>query len=419
MLADQGHYLKVISPILLGIGVYVHREFGSRHIVDFLNNWGFLVTYNETYQYENRMIKDNVETVASENSLVQYYITQILLLKLLLAMPHFTICSMGGIRLSTPSPPATPKSIARQIDIVSSTAAAEKDNISISWYKASKTFPLKNVIVRDIKIGVDKPPSWGGTMKLALNGYMECEKTSVTILPFINMSPTDPSTIYSALKYALKETQQLGQEHCIVTFDQQLYDKAVKIIVSEPQTFRNILCFSHDYGFHEGDWFPDGFMLPYFHAAGSYHYAKLAHLYVQQCDDLENVMPKNKYKKFVKQYFTICRSEGFWTGVLTDQVIGQELMRNFKGQTHKRGTTENTLSHFVYSFPGCLPLCNVMEESCGQAYEKRYQTNDQDVDLTESHRIKDSEDLHTFIEWFRNHSPYEKYVTNYTQYLLE
>ncbi|CAG9771722.1 unnamed protein product [Ceutorhynchus assimilis] len=342
------------------------------------------------------MIKDNVETVASENSLVQYYITQILLLKLLLAMPHFTICSLGGIRLSTPSPPATPKSIARQIDIVSSTAAAEKDNISISWYNASKTFPLKNVIVRDIKIGVDKPPSWGGTMKLALNGYMECEKTSVTILPFINMSPTDPSTIYSALKYALKETQQLGQEHCIVTFDQQLYDKAVKIIVSEPQTFRNILCFSHDYGFHEGDWFPDG-----------------------NVTILKILCPRTNTKKFVKQYFTIRRSEGFWTGVLTDQVIGQELMRNFKGQTHGRGTTENTLSHFVYSFPGCLPLCNVMEESCGQAYEKRYQTSDQDVDLTESHRIKDSEDLHTFIEWFRNHSPYEKYVTNYTQYLLE
>ncbi|CAG9765067.1 unnamed protein product [Ceutorhynchus assimilis] len=79
-------------------------------------------------------------------------------------------------------------------------------------------------------------------------------------------------------------------------------------------------------------------MLPYFHAA-TYHYAKSAHLYVQQCDDLER-MHKNEYEKFVKQYFTIRRSEEFWTGVPTDQVIEQELMRNFKGQmTHERGIT--------------------------------------------------------------------------------
>ncbi|CAG9760299.1 unnamed protein product [Ceutorhynchus assimilis] len=256
-----------ISPILLGIGVYVHREFGSRQIVDFLNNWGFSVTYNETYRYQNCIIKDNVETVASENSLVQYCFDNADF-NIENLTGHGTFHSFGGIRLTTPSPPATPKSIARQIDIVSSTATAEKDDISISWYKAPKTLPLKNVIVRDIKIdntemknlmkcaktldllwlssnwaGVDKPPSWGGAMKLALSGYVECEKTSVTILPFINMSPTDPSTIYSALKFALKETRQLGQEHCIVTFDQQLYDKVIDpqvLIAMEEEELRKI-----------------------------------------------------------------------------------------------------------------------------------------------------------------------------------
>lgn len=61
------------------------------------------------------------------------------------------------------------------------------------------------------------------------------EQSSVTFLPFINSPPSNYSTIYSALDFALHETEGAKKKICIITFDQPLYMKAREITASLPE----------------------------------------------------------------------------------------------------------------------------------------------------------------------------------------
>ncbi|KAK4887557.1 hypothetical protein RN001_003828 [Aquatica leii] len=42
-----------ISAIPMDVGIYIHRHYGSRQLVDFLNRLGFCTNYNEIQRYEN------------------------------------------------------------------------------------------------------------------------------------------------------------------------------------------------------------------------------------------------------------------------------------------------------------------------------------------------------------------------------
>ena len=68
-------------------------------------------------------------------------------------------------------------------------------------------------------------------------------------------------------------------------------------------------------------------MLPYLHAAGHLHYAKSAHLYVQQVEEL----PAEIGILFAESdYFAIRRSDNFWARVWSNMTIEQVLMRAIK-----------------------------------------------------------------------------------------
>lgn len=101
-----------------------------------------------------------------------------------------------------------------------------------------------------------------------------------------------------------------------------------------------------------GDWALHLFcvqsIIPYFHSAGHFNYAKYAHIYLQQMMKLETVMSPAEYHQFVnKGYFTVRRSEKFWSGIWTDMTIEQVLMRNMKtagGLSRGRGLTDNVIA---------------------------------------------------------------------------
>ena len=73
--------------------------------------------------------------------------------------------------------------------------------------------------------------SWAGFMQMTVKGSKH-DINRIDVLPFINLDPTRPDTIYSALSYVqtLCEKQQLGIAH--VTFDQPLFLKASEIVHS-------------------------------------------------------------------------------------------------------------------------------------------------------------------------------------------
>ena len=54
-------------------------------------------------------------------------------------------------------------------------------------------------------------------------------------------------------------------------------------------------------------------MIPFFHSAGHFAYAKSAQIYLQDVEDLASRMDQDEYKKFI--FFTCRRTEKFYGGV--------------------------------------------------------------------------------------------------------
>jgi len=110
-------------------------------------------------------------------------------------------------------------------------------------------------------------------------------------------------------------------------------------------------------------------MIPLFHAAGHLAYAKSAHLYLDQMKDLESVMSAEQFRNYTERgFFTIRRTEKFWSGNFSDQTIEQNLMRLLKttrGVARGRGITDSTIAKWVHAMPRCVPICDALEDFTG------------------------------------------------------
>ena len=150
-------------------------------------------------------------------------------------------------------------------------------------------------------------------------------------------------------------------------------------------------------------------MIPHFHAAGHLPYAKSARLYFQQMNSIAQVMPSEEYTLFSeKGYFTIHRTNKFWSGNFSDQTIEQFLMRMLKtsgGMTHGRGISDSTLTKWVHALPHCVPLCDALEKFTGV----HTVTSEQHKDLRTSTQAKYKKDYDAFVQWLQAHPPFAGY----------
>ncbi|KMQ84207.1 hypothetical protein RF55_18201 [Lasius niger] len=114
-------------------------------------------------------------------------------------------------------------------------------------------------------------------------------------------------------------------------------------------------------------------MLPYFHASGHFFYAKSCHLYLQDMLSLEEKMDPLEYETFTKKgYFTIRRSDKFWSGIWSDMTIEQTLMRTMKsigGLTHGRGISNSVLTMWTLGMVFLHNVCDEIEKFCGISIE--------------------------------------------------
>ena len=73
-------------------------------------------------------------------------------------------------------------------------------------------------------------------------------------------------------------------------------------------------------------------MLNLFAATGHYNYAKCGRMYLQQMLELPSNYPR-LYKSFKENgYHTIRRSNRYWTGLWSDLVIEQVMMKSIKSR---------------------------------------------------------------------------------------
>lgn len=147
-------------------------------------------------------------------------------------------------------------------------------------------------------------------------------------------------------------------------------------------------------------------MLPYFHASGHFAYAKCCNLYLQDMENLQSRMSSQEYENFVsKGYFTIRRSDKFWSGIWSDQTIEQTLMRSMKssgGLTHGRGVTDSVIAKWILA----TPILNTVSEKIEDYCKISYSHSDQHIDARDSRINRDNSDMFKFDQWFTEHEPF-------------
>ena len=81
-------------------------------------------------------------------------------------------------------------------------------------------------------------PSWSAMISRV---SLPMTKTEIGYLPLWNSSPTDISTVYTVMVSIQTLTNQMGQEHTIITFDQAIYKTAKEIQWKRPSLFENMV----------------------------------------------------------------------------------------------------------------------------------------------------------------------------------
>ena len=92
-------------------------------------------------------------------------------------------------------------------------------------------------------MGENTGPEWNGfNSRVAREeGRTVNPPSRVTYIPLIDMKPSDPDTMLTAMIEAERLTQQVGQEIVVFTSDQQLYRVAVNISWAQPDRFHNMV----------------------------------------------------------------------------------------------------------------------------------------------------------------------------------
>ncbi|XP_048000447.1 uncharacterized protein LOC125237427 isoform X2 [Leguminivora glycinivorella] len=133
-------------------------------------------------------------------------------------------------------------------------------------------------------------------------------------------------------------------------------------------------------------------MLPYFHAAGYFEYAKSCSLYLQDMKALETKMNERELEKFTKKgYFAVRWTENFeWADRVVEKTMG--LLKRPGGITNGTKVTDDFLANWLHASPGLCIVSELVQDFCKPPE-------------MEPNR-KDNEDSAKIQSWFEEHNPF-------------
>ena len=235
------------TPLQLGLGVQMHRQFGSRFLIDTLNQLGFCSSYSEIQMYE-RSAAVNLGTDIpglGSGSFVQH-IADNVDHNLRTLDGCNTFHGMGIIATVTPKTDVC-KLIPRMKVTAEDIAAVGRINLAfmkptegeISSLKYNK---LSDFMTEDATANVDllwktpwllKPerPSWNGFMQMVSEGSYP-GVSSVFFMPMIDLKSSDEICIFSTMCFVSEQAKRYNYTP-IPTFDQPLWWKSHEIQQSE------------------------------------------------------------------------------------------------------------------------------------------------------------------------------------------
>ncbi|XP_029341748.1 uncharacterized protein LOC100571724 isoform X2 [Acyrthosiphon pisum] len=381
-----------ISPILLGLGLYLHRHFGTKRAIDIFSNFGFCASYTDVYVFETSSLLYPQPKV-DRNSFSQFVFDNADF-NINTIDGYNTFHTMGGIQCVVPKNAIQWNERIQKLKTVV-TAETMGNIASIPIISYEKTGNMENkIIIQDFNIirptvynmtyvspselhwmcaqwlGVIKCPGWNGFME-TLTDSREYQETQISFLPFVNLPPSSPDCIHSVLIFAAQECKKLNQRTCFVTFDQPLYIKARNIVESSklnPQIvvrlggFHLLMSFMGSIGYiMAGSGLRELWNTIY--AANSidkmmtghaYSRAVRAHMLTQLCLSkiiLDEIELTEEYKITLKNYIS---STDYTTSTLEDienHEIIQDLIRKVENQIKiiaSRGKTATLWIQYFY-----------------------------------------------------------------------
>ena len=249
-----------VSPILLSVAIYIHQRYGSKELISLLNSLGFSDDYAEVQRFLYSVVSCDKPSY-SLNGFSQFIFDNADF-NVSTISGHDTFHTLGGIACVTPGLTSPRVTLKRFTQVPRSGDIGKFGEIPILTFKKPQKAGLSSLTLSPIRYtsandtrslrlagaldclwltsmtlrDMPSAPSWSGFMQVSLTSQgQKFERSRVEVLPFVNLDPSNPSTIYSALIFAKKQSELHDIATCFVTFDQPLYIKAAEIIASSQQ----------------------------------------------------------------------------------------------------------------------------------------------------------------------------------------
>ena len=81
--------------------------------------------------------------------------------------------------------------------------------------------------------------TWNAFNKLLIEDHVPA--TVIGYGPFFPESPTNPDVVHASVDYYIKVTNKLGQEHCILTCDQAIYEIVLGLQKKCPNSYKLLI----------------------------------------------------------------------------------------------------------------------------------------------------------------------------------
>jgi hypothetical protein len=274
---------SAILPILFGLGVDLDAH-GSANLIREVSRLGFCISYDEVVRFkQSATVRNQSPLFAGQEPkpiFVQYAADNVDC-NLRTLDGKGTVHALGIISASVFAhgqfsdiadkiPRVATRLTARvvsQSDAVAISPFNKNPGCSLAYFVFQSVHSLHRPITLPSVCNVDllwnagfavreaARPNWSGYMQSTCHGEHP-SVSSVRFLPIINLKPTDESCIYTAFLFIQKQAESLQVCTPCVTFDQQLYVKAVDIVIAEKLNvvvklggFHTILSFLGSIGF--------------------------------------------------------------------------------------------------------------------------------------------------------------------------
>lgn len=251
----------VLSPLLLGIGVEMDHMFGSRWLITELSALGFSVSYGEVTKYKQSVLESSDCDVLPPNPTLPVFA------QWSADNVDHNICTLDGkgtfhgmgimrssiyhhdydADTSMDIPIKRPSTVKKVGDIVKhcgvnivrmDAAGIPPPTLLKPFINLQIPYVLPQSVHFDLlwhaglkcSITEKARPNWSGFMKSYSKGGPTTKQSEITLLPLVNLNPSDETCIYSTLAYIENQAQKLNILTPCVTFDQPLWIKAVDVI---------------------------------------------------------------------------------------------------------------------------------------------------------------------------------------------